>query len=500
MDPWQQPWGALPPPLGPTVSQPGDRRHGQQWPLWQNLTQLGYYRQQSRVLCATNGQARGLLKNLTNYLIGPGFTYTAVPRPGAADADAGTPGDQPGGRTQKLVDMVQAVIDRFTGEADPYSGVTPWGRREREAFRRVPRDGEAFLRLFRVRGDGSEPCRVDVRFVEPEQVIDYPGGTVEQGWSFGARHHVSGDEEDVERVLEYYAAYTADPGHGEVIDAADVIHVKSPDEDSTVKRGLPLFFGDTYDAFVRAAKLQRNLSEGAALQSAIAWIEQFEAASRAQVQEYQAAQTDFRRPAPYSETGREDQFTHYPPGSIPRIGKGKQFVQPPYNAGAASQQAIVQGDLRQGLAAACAPEFFSGDASNNNYASIQMAGSPVIKAAVADQAYYASHFARAVWAAVLWAVECGELPREALAAVKLQVEPPQVLHADPLQQAQTDSIYLTAGVVSPQTVCAETGRDPEVELANIVRRQQELGPQLPGLDVPGEDATDGDPPTDPAAR
>lgn len=486
MDPWTSAH-TLAPPLGPSVSQPGDRRHGQQWPLWQNLQQLGYYRQQSRVLCRTNSQAAGLLKNLTNYLIGPGFTYAAAPKPHAADADGATPGDQPGGRTQKLVDMVQRVIDRFTGEADPHSGQTPWGRREREAFRRVPRDGEAFLRLFRVRGDGSEPCRVDVRFVEPEQVTDYPGGTVEQGWSFGIRHRVEADgSEDVERVEEYYACYSADPGRGELIPAADIIHIKNPDEDSTVKRGLPLFFGDTHAAFDRAAKLQRNLSEGAALQAAIAWIEQFDAASKAQVQAYQDAQTDFRRPAPYSETGREDQFTHYPPGSVPKIGKGKAYVPPPYNAGAASQQAIVQGDLMGALASTCAPQFFGGDASNNNYASIQMAGAPFVKLAVADQAYYASHFARAVWAAVLWAVECGELPREALAVVRLTVEPPQVLHSDPLQQAQTDQIYVTVGAKSPQTVSAEIGCDPDAELANIVRRQQELGPQGPPLELPGE--------------
>lgn len=495
MDPWTSAY-TLAPPLGPSVSQPGDRRHGQQWPLWQNLQQLGYYRQQSRILCRTNSQAAGLLKNFTNYLIGPGFKYTAAPKPGAADADGAAPGDQPGGRTQKLVDMVQAVIDRFTGEADPYSRVTPWGRREREAFRRVPRDGEVFLRLTRLKaGDGLS--HIEVRFIEPEQIADY--GTVDAGWSFGIQHFKQGKEEDVERVLRYWAVYSADPTDGEEIDAADIIHIKNPDEDSTVKRGLPLFYGDTYAAFDRAAKLQRNLSEGAALQAAIAWIEQFDAASRAQVQAYQDAQTDFRRPSPYSDTGREDAFTHYPPGSVPKIGKGKQFVQPPYNAGAGSQQAVVQGDLRQGLAAACAPEFFSGDASNNNYASIQMAGSPVIKAAVADQAYYASHFARAVWAAVLWAVECGELPREALAAVKLTVEPPQVLHSDPLQQAQTDQIYVTLGAKDPDTVSAELGLDPRQVVAGLVRRQQELGPQLPGLDVPG-DTTDADPPTDPAAR
>src|SRR5262249_19000540 len=80
---------------------------------------------------------------------------------------------------------------------DPTGNLTVTGSREREIFRRVKRDGEAFLR-FHFQDEG----KTLVRFVEPEQVRDGGGQLPQEGWSFGIRHQMT-PFEDVETVTEY---------------------------------------------------------------------------------------------------------------------------------------------------------------------------------------------------------------------------------------------------------------------------------------------------------
>jgi hypothetical protein len=451
------------------VSLPSDRQHGREWPFWLNITQLGQFRQASRVLVRTNSQAKGVLRNLTNYIIGTGFKY-------AAQAKAKPkPGEKPGDALAQLLEAVQAVIDAFLGEPDPLNFMTPWSWREREAFRRTRRDGDCFLRLF-FRRDG----RTEVRFVGPELVADPAGATLEDGWSYGIKHRVWVDAqgqrcEDVECVEGYWVVQAADSSKGEFVPARNMVHVKNVDEDSDVKRGLPDFVYDTLDAFRRAAKLQRNLSEGAALRAAIAWIEEYEVATKAQVTDFSSDMADTQVMDPL--TGRTVNAEYWAPGTIPRVPKGKKYVNAPTGGeGAASDQAVVQGDLRQGLSAFCAPEYFSADASNADYSSTKEAGAPFVKAGETDQTYFRGHFLRCVWRAVEWAVECGLLPPETLRLVTIQVEAPVILHKDPEQQAQTDNLLIHAGVKSPQTATMEWGYDPDVEAANLAEaKRQGLG-------------------------
>jgi hypothetical protein len=141
---------------------PSDRQHGRDRPFWQFLQQLDYFRQASNILCTTNTLAKGILKNLTNYLIGTGFKYQAVvkekakppaPPPPAPPAPALANGELPAPApplpppdpAKQLAEAVQEVIDHFLGEADPLTRMTPWNWREREAFRRTRREGDCFI-------------------------------------------------------------------------------------------------------------------------------------------------------------------------------------------------------------------------------------------------------------------------------------------------------------------------------------------------------------------
>ncbi|HYO24881.1 MAG TPA: hypothetical protein VEQ85_08020, partial [Lacipirellulaceae bacterium] len=111
--------------------------------------QLVEARLQCRRLALTNEFAINGHENRVSYLIGPGHSYRAIVRKGAAAAS-------------ELAAEVQQVLDEFLA-------VNNWQGRQQEIVRRLDRDGEAFLRFF-VAADGV----TRVRFIEPEQVATPP--------------------------------------------------------------------------------------------------------------------------------------------------------------------------------------------------------------------------------------------------------------------------------------------------------------------------------------
>ncbi len=450
-------------PAFSTQNLPTDRSHGQNWPLFRVDTDLDRFRQASNVLVGTNAQAQGLLRNLTNYTIGTGFRYKAVGR-------RKRPKDRKA--VKRLCAQTQDVIDHFTGAEDP-EGVTTWAQREREVYRRRRRDGDAFLRFFG-RPDGT----TEVRFVEPVLVrnpsgaVDKEGrvhhGTEQEGWSFGVRHLVRPDgSEDVETIT-HYCVWAADgSGRQEVVPADEIVHFKNGDTDSTVKRGLPDFIFDTFDAFDRAGTLQRYVSVAAKVQAATAEIQQFDTATR------QGA-TDFRDANAFAtrtnvRTGETESLEHYAPGSVRRIPKGMTFVTPSASNSEA-HLSVVQADLRTGLSPFSAPEYFTADASNADYSSTKEAGAPFVKSGQAEQEQLGKLFRRCLWKVIKHAVKRGVLPPEVLDEVRLQIEAPHVLIKDPLAQAQTDEILIDAGVKDPQTASMEWGLDPETVARNLAEK------------------------------
>jgi hypothetical protein len=483
---------------------PSDRQHGRDRPFWQFLQQLDYFRQASNILCTTNTLAKGILKNLTNYLIGTGFKYQAVvkekakppapvaapvpPAPALANGELPAPASlptppPPPDPAKQVAEAVQEVIDHFLGEADPLTRMTPWNWREREAFRRTRREGDCFIRLFRRQGGYTE-----TRMVDAVLVRDPPGAKLEDGWSHGIKHRVYLNAknqlcEDVETIEAYCIVNAANAAEYEIVAAAEIVHIKNLDTDSTVKRGLPDFIYDTRAACERHGKLQRNLSEGAALRAAIAWIEEFQAATKDEIHDFSDGRAEQTTTDLLS--GRTINTERFHPGTIARIGKNKKFINPP-SAGdsAANDAAVVQGDARQALQAFCAPEFMSSDASNADYSSTKEAGAPFVKMGETDQTYFRGHFLRVIWAVVRWAVEGGRLPPDALKLIDIQVEAPSILQRDPLQQAQRDEILIDKGVLSVQTAQMEWGYDVDVESANRAEWKAKNPEPVMGMGAP----------------
>jgi lambda family portal protein len=437
--------------VAPSV--PSDRRHGENWPIYRTEQELAEFRAASRILCEDNGYARGLLRNLTNYVIEKGYTYTAQSKEGVPDADEKVPGKQDPGPVKKYEDRAQKWFDRWAKRVK-------WPSRQREAFRRTNRDGEAFIRLF-FNDDGT----TDLRFVEPEQVRNPPGGTVQDGWSFGIRHKMT-PAEDVETIEEYYVLYqdasTAKNGQelGEYVPASEMVHVKSPDTDSNLKRGHPVFYGDTLNALHRASQLQRAISIGSAVRAATAEYWVYEFGTESQIGQIVAGQREYERTDPV--TGRAEQIERKVPGTTRHLPDGIKPYWPPGVTGVTDHIQAGQADLRLAGTAFSVPEFMvSGDASNSNLASTLVASAPVTRAAETDQEHYEGPFLDIIDRSAVHAVEKGKLPSDLLDLVEFVADPPKVIHRDAMQTAHVDQIYVMMGAKDRQTVAAELGLDWE---------------------------------------
>jgi hypothetical protein len=486
-----------------------DRQRGQDWPMWRTEQELARLRNISRmVVSPANSYGRCLLENLTNAVVGKGFTYKVQPkkRHSPAPDEAGQDDDQ----MQAMVDSVQEFVDdflqenRWNGVAAQREGANPNDTREREAFRRTHRDGEAFIRLYHLE-EGELRGHTRIRFIEPEQVIQPPAGYPEVGWTFGIRH-AQEPFEDVEAVEAYHVVWQnqtmigpRQTPVGEIVDAAQIVHVKNAGTDAAVKRGMPTFVWDTADALTRASKLQKNLSMSAAIRAATAEIWKYTTATAGQISALMGTLTtpsSTAAPTPNPPQNLEKIL----PGTIRRIDQGTELVFPPGTFGVPEHLAAAQGDLRQASASVCAPEYFTGDASNANYASTQEAGTPFVRYGESHQAHFIGAYSCVVWRAIRWGVTCGLLRPESLTHLELSVTAPKVQTTKQLEQAQVNQILVPLGVKSPQTAAAELGLDPEVEQQNTAEYQDRMGTgsqlQLPGEDQFGGIA--GKPPAKPS--
>jgi hypothetical protein len=482
-------WTTLSPP-----SVPSDRRHGAQWPVWRTQQELDLLRQEARLRLAANSYAKGLLRNLTNNVIGKGCSYVAVP--------IVKKGEEATEEQQALASDVQEVIDAFLSKNN-WNGGTHYSdsgvivnTREKEIYRRVKGDdGECFLRFHR-----EEDGTITIRFIEPEQVRD-SGGLVSEGWSYGIQHQMQ-PYEDVETPLKYKVFWpdAAAPG-GEAdksvggtydeIDAGEVLHIKGPDTPATVKRGLSSFIFDVGRALDRASKLQRNASLGAAYRAATGEIWQHHVGTQQQLQSL--AESLGEVVTNPSVNGGLETVERIRAPAVRRIPDGQEMVPLPPDQSESYLQA-GQGDLRQAASAFCAPEFWMAETSSGNYSNLESAAAPAVREGQSEQEYFKSAFARCIWKAIMWAVECDLLPAGIERKIKIQVEAPAVLHRDEDKKAQQDQVYNQLRVKSPQTIAAEMGLDYEVEQAQIQRHEDRWGGPLDELEQADDEHPGGEGP------
>lgn len=368
---------------------------------------LGDARRCSRALCRTNAHARNILTQIGNFTVGRGFGV-------------------------KLQD--KGLARRWT----PIEQATHFRQRCRELVRRVPRDGEAFLRFF-----GGET----MRFVEPEYVANppnvAPGARILQG--------IECDPDDVETVLAYHVALPGLPS--ERIDAADIVHVRDPYSDANQVRGWPIIYDARSEltAYTEWVEYRAKLNK---IRAAFAFIRRHKGATRAQVQSL----LDRVKDGSITRSGGTSAGWVQ---SLPGIGLDTddrteyEFPRANIDAGNAADDGRA---MR--LLIACAfslPEYLvTGDASNANFASTLVAENPGVRAMQSWQEYFGEHFT--VIIARLLDVPTAEL--------KLDYVWPEMVMRDRLKDTQANEILYNAGTLSLATWQQREGLDPAQEASS----------------------------------
>lgn len=446
-----------------------DKAEGRNRPVFETEQELAGIRRRARWISNIDAIACGLIETLTNYTVGKGATYIAKARP---HREVSKP----------VLDAIQDIIDetiennRFCNDLD------------RELVQRAEVDGEYFLGVF------EHDARAILRTIEPEQITepqsprpieDHLGcDHFASCWKFGVHTPAS----DVQMPLGYYVNWSNSGSDWDYIAAHDLLHVKR-NVWRNVKRGLSSFHA--VDRWLdRSAKLLKNTAEGAAIQSAIAYIRETAAGvTGAQASTLATQRRDATHKTPRSPSGfRETAVTRIEGPSVVTVPAGQQYKSGPLGSERAPNfMAVVQGVLRFAGARWSMPEFMiSGDASNANYASTLVAESPFVKATESRQAAHLECHVRMFWRAV----EIAKRRFPVIAAVPLQTlkrlveiwpEAPAIATRDPEKETNRNKSLVDGGIMARKTWAAREGLDLEQEIKSGAKSQDcQCGPGLGG--------------------
>jgi lambda family portal protein len=416
------------------------RQHGRNRPFQWTDFDLDRSRSLARWLATKNDLVIGAMKTIRNYTVKQGYKWEARPAQGYEEDK----------EVVNLAREVQAVIDE-------YADLNNLKARERSACWRSVRDGEVFTRHF-----PQEDGRTLVRFVEPEQVREQPGADAD--CAFG----IETEDGDVESVVAYHVTY--DGTRYDRVPATDVCHLKR-NVDECVKRGLSDLYSSG-EAFDGVHKLLRNMREAGAVQAAVAWIEQFAGTSASQLGAHIGAIKDLNRPqVQHPISGRDLNYQRFEPGSIIKVQEGREYIPAPMAANTTQHTGIVQACLR---ALGCRwnmPEYMiSGDASNANYSSTLVSGSPFVNAVECEQDDFGLFYLRWRWIAIRNACAARRITtpfEQVMHLIDLHYTAPQVAVANQGEQAEIDHKDIAAGVLSLQTRRARRNLVDEQERKNL---------------------------------
>lgn len=479
------------------------RDRGGNAPTFSTDQELAGIRGASRIICDASVNAKCALQNLTNYVIGTGFKYSIVDKNRIVK-----PGEEP----TPLAKDAMRIIDEFLQR-------TKYGtaKRRKRLLWQQRRDGEVFVTLWHV-GMGKAEYRVtdpgffitpfDTRALDDQYPT--PDGSP-SSWSFG----VHTPDDDYEHHIGYYAQYSDSSADYEYFDQTRIVHSRI-NVDDAIKRGLSDFYW-VYTSLSDASKLLRNGVRGAAVLSAIAAIvEHPQGTDAEQVNSFKSGSSVSNYTEPTRRGGRTQYVHKYNSGSILHVPNGQKYQPSPLaSTGVASSIIeIEQAVLRIIGSNWCMPEFMiSSDASNNNYASILVSGSPFVKFVEAVQAECQEDDEALLWKVLGIANEAGQFARgRDLESIKeeieIKVESPQASIKDETKEHQNNEILSRNGLLSDRTWATKAGLDYDQEVANGASKLQvtPLGnndPALNNADDNAQPAVDADgnqlPPTDPAA-
>ena len=456
-----------------------DRKGGRDLPLIWNEIDLRAFRVLSRHLCDTNDFAIGFLGLLVGYNVRKGFGWQCC-RPGVKKAAYAA-----GSQKDAVVEKGQKILDQWRDQV-------LWPVKSREAYRRFRRDGECIGRLFH----GGYKRLPRFRFADPAQ-LGSPTGDTDGDESFGIATH----PQDVEDVRAFHFWEIGDGGviEGSWEDARGVVFVKA-NVDSDVKRGIPDFM-PVHDNFDGVRKLLRNMLTTGIRQAAVAWREKFPTATAAQVTASvpyvttspgnTVSASSFNAPTNPSWPnwmGSPNSWARIEYSGVQKVEGNREFIDGPTATSVPNYVQVVQASMRAVCARFGLPEYATGDASNNNFASALVASSPFSVMMEGSQTEWGALWERPVALKVLdYAVEAGILSREERRQLDVEVTPPAVVNADPDKETNRRASMFDRGVISAQEWILEDGRDPAHTAANLKSWNVQPEPKQPDAPEPGQD-------------
>lgn len=341
-----------------------------------------------------------------------------------------------------------ADLELITEIWDEFTQTNRWRRKQKEWIRRAIREGETFTKVDRASSLRGVVAPTKIHFIEPDNIK-----------SEKHEHGIETNPDDVSEILAYFFMGKNDK-RADRIDPSEIIHTKMG-VDENVIRGRSLLEPVLDDAH----KLQKFVEVRALLarlRSSVFMHRKFVGAGSSQIQN----QTNSLSSNQNTST-RGNNRQKMPKGGTVWDTSGNidiEFKNPNVGADDAEKDHRI---LALSIAAGIKlPEFVvTGDASNNNMASLQVACITAQKNVEDFQATFGEDF-KGVFN---WVIE----DAKRLKLIKENIEPdiefvfPRFEIKDILKSVQSDTLLKASGVMSASTLAARHNLDYEDEKAKI---------------------------------
>jgi len=473
--------------IGMHSARPGSRRHGDFPPYYRTEMQHWQIVDAARILEALCPTAVNVLDTLTQFAIFTGFDYKVVPK-GDGLREPNTESENEGLkksiRSKLVARKAQEFLDNWRRQVNWYS----W---ETEIFRRVIRDGEAFVVI-----ESDELTGMPVlRSVEPEQVkqpMNREGLNAaleirsDSSWKYG----ILTSKEDTATPAGYWVVsqYSEKQNLGTFYPAEEMIHIKNEWVHRNAKRGVSDFFPVAND-IPGTKKLLRNLREGATVQAAIAWI-------REHPEGIPVGLPAGGDPTNVTRTGQRTTSVTYDGPTMLDVMQGMKYTAGPISASGKSDVLVkvLQAGLRGiGIRWQFPEGMISGDASNANMASALVAEGPFVRAMTFRQWWYRCAYKSVALRILDRAAVTGKIgpAREnILDEIDVTVEMKAVLARDPKEETDRNAVLDKAGVISMKSWTAREDLDFEVEQQNIAEQPDREPAEDTQTGTPGKTDSD----------
>ncbi len=413
--------------------------------VYSDQATLELVRSECRFLANKNPFAICGHESRRNYVVGWGFVYTVS----AKDKNGGD---------EAMVEKAKKVVDDFCKRIH-------WGQLESDLLYFRDRDGATLLRYHQaVTGEWT------VRRLEIDQ-LKAPHDSKD---AFGIKRN----EVDFDTIEGYWI-------DGEYIEASEV-QLRTRKACRVHQLGVPLFYGGKSHLHA-AVKILRNIAALTNIQSAIGAIRKFVGAAASTVKTAVKAGANASKSsnAPGFGNGQSNERLgqEMPPGTVINTNDQVDWQFPTMGNDPTKHIPPVQAELRAAGASASMPEYmFTGDASNANFASTQVAKDPAMKSFLKVQ-FEEVEYNREVIERLL----VHSLGDEILDIIEVQVEPPPLDTENRKEKAEVDKILLDMRVKSPQEISAEHGLDYEQQQEYFELHEERTGIPLSGERPPLDD-------------